>query len=159
MAKKKRKNKFSKGYNVTAQELKDKIHRYAQFIKEADCPKGIPMLLELARGQLAGGQYSGSATVLKNRAKTKQPSPQQDFYLTREWRELRYEVLRRNDGRCELCGRSKHDGIVLHVDHIKPRSKYPKLQMDVKNLQILCADCNIGKSNKDDTDWQQHAKN
>jgi len=43
---------------------------------------------------------------------------------------------------------------VLHVDHIKPRSKYPELSLTFSNLQILCEDCNFGKSNIDQTDWR-----
>ena len=79
----------------------------------------------------------------------------QDFYTSKEWRSLRYRVLRKYDGCCMLCGRSKKfHNIVLHVDHIRPRSKYPHLALTFENLQILCEDCNLGKSNKDDTDWR-----
>ena len=78
-----------------------------------------------------------------------------DFYLSREWRALRFDVLKANDGRCELCGAGKHDGIRLHVDHIKPRSKFPHLSLVASNLQVLCEDCNMGKSNRDDTDWRE----
>ena len=46
------------------------------------------------------------------------------------------------------------DGIKLNVDHIKPRKKYPKLALDVDNLQVLCNECNHGKGNRDDTDWR-----
>lgn len=76
-----------------------------------------------------------------------------DFYETREWRELRYQALKANNGACQCCGRSPAHGVVLHVDHIKPKSKFPHLAFDPTNLQVLCADCNIGKSNKDTTDW------
>lgn len=36
---------------------------------------------------------------------------------------------------------------VIHVDHIKPRSTFPQLEMDINNLQILCVDCNMGNPN------------
>ena len=53
------------------------------------------------------------------------------------------------------CGKSKkRHGIVIHVDHIKPRSKFPTLSFEFSNLQILCEDCNLGKMNMDQTDWR-----
>lgn len=75
------------------------------------------------------------------------------FYLCRAWRELRYLVLKNCDGRCMCCGASAKDGVRLHVDHIKPRSR-GGAELDINNCQVLCEDCNIGKSNLDDTDWR-----
>lgn len=77
------------------------------------------------------------------------------FYDSPEWRKVRYQALVRSDGRCQCCGASSRDGVVLHVDHIKPRSKYRHLELCLSNLQVLCADCNLGKSNIDETDWRQ----
>lgn len=78
-----------------------------------------------------------------------------DFYSTEEWRRLRYRVLRKSDGRCTLCGRSKPEhGVTLHVDHIKPRVHWPELAMVETNLQVLCADCNLGKGATDQRDWR-----
>ena len=82
------------------------------------------------------------------------PSASADFYSSREWRELRYQALVTNGACCQCCGRSRQHGIVLHVDHIKPRSKFPGLELTLSNLQVLCEDCNMGKSNKDQTDWR-----
>jgi 5-methylcytosine-specific restriction endonuclease McrA len=76
-----------------------------------------------------------------------------NFYNSPAWRKLRYEVLRERGRRCEVCGRSPPD-VVIHVDHIKPRSKFPELALQRSNCQIMCADCNIGKMNRDDTDWR-----
>jgi len=79
-----------------------------------------------------------------------------EFYRTEQWRKLRYKVLKNHEGSCMCCGRSKvKDGVTVHVDHIKPRSKHPKLSLDYNNLQILCEDCNVGKSNTDVTDWRE----
>lgn len=61
---------------------------------------------------------------------------------------IRYEVLKR-DRRCLLCGVTAKDER-LEVDHITPRSKGGS--NDIANLQTLCARCNRGKSNRDDTD-------
>lgn len=76
------------------------------------------------------------------------------FYETREWRELRYKALVKHGAACQCCGATRTNGVRIHVDHIKPRSKWPSLQLDINNLQVLCEDCNLGKSNKDDTDWR-----
>ena len=77
-----------------------------------------------------------------------------DFFQSPVWLRLRYEVLKRHHGRCQACGRSAHDGVVIQVDHIKPRSLYPHLSLVLTNLQVLCDDCNLGKSNKSERDWR-----
>lgn len=78
-----------------------------------------------------------------------------DFYDTDEWRALRYQALKLYGARCQCCGATPTPGNPMHVDHIKPRSKYPELELALSNLQILCRPCNLGKSNKDETDWRQ----
>lgn len=79
----------------------------------------------------------------------------QAFYLSKDWRYVRYEALKRSRGVCELCGTAPTPGKPLHVDHIKPRSKYPELEFEISNLQILCDDCNLGKGNRDEIDWRR----
>lgn len=59
---------------------------------------------------------------------------------------MRYDVLKRDNFRCQICGASSKDGANLQVDHIIPVSKGGKTEMN--NLQTLCSRCNIGKSNK-----------
>ncbi len=76
------------------------------------------------------------------------------FYTTPEWRRLRYSVLRASDGRCECCGARPSPSKPLHVDHIKPRSRFPELALVRSNLQVLCEDCNLGKGNSDTRDWR-----
>ena len=77
-----------------------------------------------------------------------------EFYSSRAWKILRYQAFEKYGNKCQCCGSSPSDGIVLHVDHIKPRSKYPELAFDLNNLQILCDSCNIGKINQFETDWR-----
>lgn len=74
-----------------------------------------------------------------------------EFYRTREWLELRYKAIRRWGRQCMACGAT---GVKIHIDHIKPRSKFPDLELDSANLQVLCWECNLGKSNSDQTDWR-----
>lgn len=77
------------------------------------------------------------------------------FYQSREWRALRYQALKKYGGACSACGRSaaKH-GVVIHVDHIRPRSKYPHLALRLDNLQLLCHECNLAKGNRDEIKWR-----
>ncbi len=63
---------------------------------------------------------------------------------------IRWQVFQRDRWRCVACGRSAADNVVLHVDHIVPRSKGGK--DTIENYQTLCNLCNVGKSNKDATD-------
>jgi hypothetical protein len=77
-----------------------------------------------------------------------------NFYESREWLDLRYRALKRSNGACQCCGCRGDQLNPLHVDHIKPRSKFPVLELSIDNLQVLCRDCNLGKSAKDSTDWR-----
>jgi hypothetical protein len=67
---------------------------------------------------------------------------------------IRWQVFQLNNWKCVSCGRSACDDIVLHVDHINPRSKGGKDELD--NYQTLCNECNIGKSNNDQTDLRNY---
>jgi len=63
-------------------------------------------------------------------------------------------VLVRYGAVCQCCGASAKDGLRIHVDHIKPRRDFPELALVEDNLQVLCAVCNHGKGNWDQTDWR-----
>lgn len=63
-------------------------------------------------------------------------------------------VLTKRGARCECCGATPKNGIAIHVDHIKPRRKYPELALEESNLQILCEVCNHGKGSWNETDWR-----
>lgn len=82
------------------------------------------------------------------------PSPDQAFYDSPQWRRVRYTALARSKGCCELCGAVPVVGKPMHVDHVKPRSKYPALALEINNLQVLCVDCNMGKSARTEDDWR-----
>ena len=73
------------------------------------------------------------------------------FYESSEWKSLRYLALKTYGRSCSCCGAS---GCVIHVDHIRPRSRHPELQLDIRNTQPLCEPCNMGKSAWDETDWR-----
>lgn len=84
-----------------------------------------------------------------------QPKEKNGFYWSDEWRALRYRVLKEYGRTCMCCGA---EGNPPHVDHIKPRSRYPELALSFDNLQVLCVDCNMGKGAWDETDWRPKMK-
>lgn len=93
-------------------------------------------------------------------AKNKKYNVTSDSFLsTYEWRKLRYKVLLKYGRKCACCGATPEDGRQVHVDHIKPRKKYPELALEFSNLQVLCGECNHGKSNWDETDHRQDVEN
>lgn len=107
----------------------------------------------------ADSELTKAEKLLRNKPATATPVVEKaksnsDFYASKEWREIRYKALVLHGASCQCCGASRKDGAKLHVDHIKPRSKFPKLELELSNLQVLCEDCNLGKSNKDQTDWR-----
>jgi diadenosine tetraphosphate (Ap4A) HIT family hydrolase len=65
---------------------------------------------------------------------------------------VRYEVLKRAKGRCQLCGIPASVKF-LHVDHIRPRNKGGDTR--IENFQALCYTCNSQKMDKDDTDFRE----
>jgi 5-methylcytosine-specific restriction endonuclease McrA len=90
------------------------------------------------------------------RAKRASYSVRVTFYDSPEWQRLRYRVLVNAKGSCMCCGATaKSSAAPLHVDHIKPRSRYPELELELSNLQVLCRACNLGKSAWDETDWRE----
>lgn len=92
--------------------------------------------------------------VPAHKKKTNKPIVDKSFLFSYEWRKIRYEVILRCGPKCQCCGRAPKDGIVLNVDHIKPRKTHPELALDIDNLQVLCNECNHGKGNWDRTDWR-----
>lgn len=99
-----------------------------------------------------------SPAKTKYKSKPKPYSITKSFYESDEWRALRYEALKTYGRKCMVCGSVPHpeNKVRIHVDHIKPISKFPELKLSFDNLQILCEDCNLGKSNKDCIDYRQH---
>lgn len=79
------------------------------------------------------------------------------FLESYEWHKVRMEALKKYGARCQCCGATPADGIVINVDHIKPRRHFPHLALSINNLQVLCGSCNHGKGNWDMTDWRESA--
>ncbi len=71
------------------------------------------------------------------------------FYSSWEWKAARFDILEKYGPTCMLCG---YEGPRIVVDHIKPRRRYPELELDRDNLQVLCNDCNMGKGSRKTVD-------
>jgi len=57
--------------------------------------------------------------------------------------EVKKEVWKRDGGKCVLCGSTKN----LHFDHDLPFSR-GGTSLTAKNIRLLCAKCNLAKSDK-----------
>ncbi len=86
---------------------------------------------------------------INNNEKTKENEIQKIIERTRTVPlNLRIKVMSRDNFRCVFCGKSPATdiGVKLHVDHIIPFSKGGTNSLD--NVQTLCQDCNLGKSDE-----------
>lgn len=82
--------------------------------------------------------YEFNAELLPNKKRHKR----QRTHIPRG---LRHEVFKRDNYTCVECGATKENGATLHVDHIIPVSRGGTDELC--NLQTLCSDCNLNKSN------------
>ncbi len=68
------------------------------------------------------------------------------FYLSKAWRTVRAEALRRDHGMCVRCMERFMNGgekprLAVIVHHKKSRKEYPELELDLDNLESLCDIC------------------
>jgi 5-methylcytosine-specific restriction endonuclease McrA len=77
------------------------------------------------------------------------------FFSSTKWQYLRIKTMKHYGAQCMRCFTRSGK---MHVDHIKPRSLYPKLALSFRNLQVLCKNCNLEKGNKHETDYRPPAK-
>ena len=61
------------------------------------------------------------------------------FRASREYKKWRYEVFKRDNFKCVLCGDKK--GGNIEADHIKDFALYPELRLDINNGRTLCKSC------------------
>ena len=70
------------------------------------------------------------------------------FYASPEWAAIRRQVIEEEGRTCAECRKRIKNDFDLTVDHKHPRSKYPDLELDRKNLRVLCRTCNSKKGTK-----------
>lgn len=59
---------------------------------------------------------------------------------------MRYQILKADGFKCVACGNGPAEGAKLQIDHKLPYSLGGLTEL--RNLQTLCADCNLSKSNR-----------
>ena len=71
--------------------------------------------------------------------------PVNPFYLSREWKAKRLEILERDNYECVMCkaeGRvTTRNDAILEIDHIQELDDYPELALVDTNLRTLCRTC------------------
>lgn len=60
------------------------------------------------------------------------------------WDKLREQIMRRDSGLCQPCGRMGKVAAAHHVDHIVPKAQGGT--DDEANLQAICRDCHRAKT-------------
>jgi 5-methylcytosine-specific restriction enzyme A len=88
---------------------------------------------------IASSPKPKSAKKIKQKARITQKNSR---YIPKA---TRVDVLRRDNYRCVFCGVSAKKA-ELQIDHIIPFSQGGS--NTIGNLQTLCSDCNLGKSNR-----------
>lgn len=64
------------------------------------------------------------------------------FYVCREWKQKRKDILDRDNNECQKCKYVHHTfGRASTVHHIKHLKEHPELAFDDDNLISLCYDC------------------
>ena len=103
-----------------------------------------------AEQELKRQRAERTAEIARQRREKEKELSERQRYIAEQRRimtaSMRYEVLRRDNFRCVLCGASAGDGVQLHVDHIVPLAKGGKTELS--NLRTLCDRCNLGKGAK-----------
>lgn len=63
--------------------------------------------------------------------------------MSATYRRWRSAILRRDGNQCTICQArpSRSNDVILHVDHIKPFSIFPKLRFELSNGRTLCLRC------------------
>jgi 5-methylcytosine-specific restriction endonuclease McrA len=102
------------------------------FIKQVNCEETV----QIEQHNVENGSIYPTPNALIHTHKTKRNV---------SWR-LRFIIMKRDNFKCKKCGRSPANDrkVTLQVDHIMPWSKGGETVP--QNLETLCMECNIGKS-------------
>lgn len=77
--------------------------------------------------------------------------------VTGRWHEWKAKIADECGAQCIYCAihEARFGGIRnFHVEHFRPKAKFPKLENDIRNLYLACAICNVLKCD----DWPAEPK-
>jgi 5-methylcytosine-specific restriction endonuclease McrA len=69
--------------------------------------------------------------------------PHHPFYFSARWKQLRKQILRRDNYSCVKCGAFVGAPGAARVDHIERLRDNPSRAYDPANLRTLCGRCDI----------------
>lgn len=97
--------------------------------------------LEVFGGEVKKADFESRSKIIPPRIKSEGHQTSRSINYR-----LRYLVLRRDDFKCQYCGRSPSTtpGLELQPDHVVPWSAGGETTLE--NLRSSCKDCNTGKS-------------
>ncbi len=64
--------------------------------------------------------------------------------------DIREQLKKETHGKCMYCESTIGQVAFEHIEHYRPKSKYPKLTFEWTNLGLSCPKCNINKLNEFD---------
>jgi len=75
----------------------------------------------------------------------------ENIYQSPRWADIKKVIYSLYDFKCMKFSNNQNE---MHVDHICPVSKYPAMKWSINNLQLLCKNCNMEKSNVNENDYR-----
>jgi ATP adenylyltransferase len=139
-------------YRVVTNKMVGKVLRSHKVVEKVDNafvlrdfsqlkPNEVEDLIRTCNEKLQAYLEQRGRTIWNHRSKQRNPVPGS----------VRYKVLARANGRCELCG-CPHTEKALEVDHIIPKNIGG--DDSINNYQALCYICNANKGDRDSTDFR-----
>src|SRR5690554_3471582 len=82
-------------------------------------------------------------------------APESERTRYERWRhaEIKAGLQVETGGRCAYCESNIEDVSYPHVEHIRPKSRFPELAHHWSNLTSACAQCNTAKGDYFDEEW------
>ena len=114
---------------------------------------GCNVLIAMSERYCAMHKFDSKRESYKHYDATKRNKLHDQFYHSKQWRELRNIVMREHGGLCAQCARLGMTVPADVVDHIVPISVDWEARLKRENLQPLCHSCHNKKTQSDRYKW------